>query len=346
MAKRRRLTPAQAGFGAEPDPQPGAGPAQAAPGAAAPAPGQGGPLSPLRPPIAQVAGAAATEAALSEMTGILARAEAEGRMIRALPLEQIEAEHLMRDRLGVEPEAFEALKQSLRARGQQTPIEVMALPGGQGPRYGLISGWRRLLALRQLAAETGEARFAQVLALLRQPQDLAASYVAMVEENEIRADLSHYERARVVLRALEAGVFETEKQALQTLFASASYARRSKIKSFLPVVQALDGALCHPAALTERLGLALSKALEAEGQAEALRADLEARPPRDAEDEAARLQAFLGARRGPAQPAAALARTPPPVRMEARAGHVVLSGEAVDRGFIADLSAWLRARGR
>ena len=345
MAKRRRLTPAQAGFGAEPDPQSGAGPAQTAPGAAAPAPGQGGPLSPLRPPIAQVAGAAATEAALSEMTGILARAEAEGRMIRALPLEQIEAEHLMRDRLGVEPEAFEALKQSLRARGQQTPIEVMALPGGQGPRYGLISGWRRLLALRQLAAETGEARFAQVLALLRQPQDLAASYVAMVEENEIRADLSHYERARIVLRALEAEVFETEKQALQTLFASASYARRSKIKSFLPVVQALDGALRHPAALTERLGLALSKALEAEGQAEALRADLEARPPRDAEDEAARLQAFLGARRGPAQPATAPARTPP-VRMEARAGHVVLSGEAVDRGFIADLSAWLRARGR
>ena len=53
----------------------------------------------------------------------------------------------------------------------------------------------------------------------------------MVEENEIRADLSFFERARIVRRAVEGGVFGSEKQALQSLFSAASYAKRSKIKT-------------------------------------------------------------------------------------------------------------------
>ena len=53
--------------------------------------------------------------------------------------------------------------------------------------YGLISGWRRLTALQALHAETGEARFATVQALVRRPETAADAYVTMVEENEIRA---------------------------------------------------------------------------------------------------------------------------------------------------------------
>ena len=100
----------------------------------------------------------------------------------------------MRDRIAVAPDDLAALTESLRARGQQTPIEVVDLGGGQ---YGLISGWRRISALRALLDETGEAQFATVLALLRQPADASAAYVAMVEENEIRIGLSYYERARL-----------------------------------------------------------------------------------------------------------------------------------------------------
>jgi len=90
---------------------------------------------------------------------------------------------------------MEALKTSLSAHGQRTPIEVEDL--GQEPdgshRFGLISGWRRLTALKALYAETGEDRFGRVLALLRKPHDRADAYISMVEENEIRAGLSYYD---------------------------------------------------------------------------------------------------------------------------------------------------------
>ena len=74
-----------------------------------------------------------------------------------------------------------SLKASIRSRDQQTPIEVMALGNG---RYGLISGARRLAALSALHAETGEARFATVKALLRPFKAAPESYLAMVEETK------------------------------------------------------------------------------------------------------------------------------------------------------------------
>ena len=107
--------------------------------------------------------------------------------------------------------------------------------------YGLISGWRRLAALKALHAETGEARFATVQALVRRPETAADAYVNMVEENEIRLGLSHYERARVAALATERGIFESEKKALLALFATASRAKRSRIRAFLDIYHALDG---------------------------------------------------------------------------------------------------------
>ena len=54
---------------------------------------------------------------------------------------------------------------------------------------------------------------------------------------------------------------DSHKTALQSLFSSASRAKRSKIKSFIPVVEHLEDALRFPADLGERLGLQLSKKL-------------------------------------------------------------------------------------
>jgi ParB/RepB/Spo0J family partition protein len=172
-----------------------------------------------------------------------------------VPLSQIETDHLVRDRVVVEEDAMQTLMTSLRSRGQQTPIELVQLGD---TRYGLISGWRRCTALARLAAET-EDPAPTVLALLRRPDEAAGAYLAMVEENEIRVDLSYFERARIVAKAVEEGVFATERQALQDLFHAASRAKRSKIGSFLPLVRALDGALRFPQALSERLGLGLAQ---------------------------------------------------------------------------------------
>ena len=226
---------------------------------APPVAGQPPPLP--RAPIAQVAGESAALAAFEAVSAELTAAREEGRMVLSLPLSDLAADYLIRDRIAPEPEAMVELAGSLRARGQQAPVEVVDRGEGAMPRYGLISGWRRLLALQALHAETGEDRFARVLARVRRPEGGAEAYVAMVEENEIRAGLSFYERARIVMRAVEAGVYPTEKAALQGLFATASFAKRSKVKSFIGVVEALDGALAFPARIPERTGLALAKAL-------------------------------------------------------------------------------------
>lgn len=308
--------------------------------------GAGVPPAPLAAlPIAQVAGDAAAMAALAEVTEELASARAEGRMVLALPLDAIVTDYLIRDRVAQDPEEMAALVESLRARGQQTPVEVVDLGAG---RYGLISGARRVTALRALAAETGEARFGTVLALLRRPEGGADPYVAMVEENEIRAGLSFYERARVVMRAVEAGVYDGEKKALQGLFSTASFAKRSKIKSFIPVVAALDGALRFPARIPERLGLRLSKALEEPGFRARVIAALAAARPATAEAEARVLTGLLrGA--APEEEPEVVEKDPDPagqdsVRLTVTDGRIVIEGAGVDAGFVAALRTWIAQR--
>lgn len=245
MAKRKRLSPATMHLDA---------PLETTSALGAPSL-----LPSVRAPIADVARDASAQAALEELSDTIVRARAQGRMVLSVPLSAIVLDHLVRDRVALDDEAMTSLKSSLKARGQQTPIEVMALEGG---RYGLISGWRRCKALTALHAETGEAQFGEVLALLRQPDDAAEAYLAMVEENEIRVGLSYFERARIAAKSVEQGVFETQKIALQTLYKSASRTKRSKIGSFIRIVEALDGHLRFPEAIGERFGLLLSKALD------------------------------------------------------------------------------------
>lgn len=254
-------------------------------------------------PIARVAAEAAGAAALQELADSVARARDSGRLVLDLPLGDIEPDHLTRDRIPAEDEDMSLLRASIRAHGQRTPIEVTPLVadgqagGGTGRSkgalpYGLISGWRRLAALKALHAETGEARFATVQALVRHPETVADAYVTMVEENEIRVGLSHYERARVAALAAARGVFPDEEAALRTLFATASRPKRSRIRSFLELFHALDDILRFPAHLPERLGLALVERLRAGGRAEIVAA-LAAARPETPEAELAALAALL-----------------------------------------------------
>ena len=276
MAKRKRLTPAQ------PDYLEAKKPALETKSMAFSAP---------RAPIADVAAETSAAAALQELADEMRHARADGRLIQALPEAAIEVGYLVRDRMLADDDELGALMASLAARGQQTPVEVVELGDG---RYGLISGWRRVTALRRLLAETGETRFATVQAILRRPEGAAEAYVAMVEENEIRVGLSYYERARVAAKAVEQGVYETEKQALLKLFSTASRAKRSKIRSFLTIYRALDDVLRFPMAIPERLGLALAKAFEADaGRVAALRAQLAEAAPAEAAAELACLQGAL-----------------------------------------------------
>lgn len=321
MAKRKRLTPASP--------------------LSAPTVPSGLTMRPA--PIAGVAGDASATAAATELADTLAAARAEGRMILTVPLTEIDRDHLVRDRVVVDDAEMQTLKDSLRARGQQTPVELVALEGG---RYGLISGWRRCMALTALHAETGEVRFASVQGLIRQPAERADAYLAMVEENEVRVALSYFERARIVVKAVEQGVFETDRTALQMLFQSASRAKRSKIGSFLPVVRALDGALRFPGALGERQGLKLARALEDDPVlADRLRGALAGADGTSAEGEAAILDTAL--RPAPKMPAAKPAptrtRVAGGVTMIEEDGRLTLQGRDVTPALKAKLIAWLRS---
>lgn len=234
-----------------------------------------------RAPIADVASEAATTAALQDVTHELAQARAAGRMVLSLPVTAITLDHIVRDRVAVDDAEMGALIASIAARGQQAPIEVLETAPGH---YGLISGWRRCHAIAQLAA-AGQ-HDGHVLALMRAPSEASETYQAMVEENEIRVGLSYYERARIAAKAVEQGVFETEKAALLTLFRSASRSKRSKIRSFLPLVSAFDGVLQFPHLIGERLGLRLATTLETHSAlAEQVCTTLAAAPPQSAEAE-------------------------------------------------------------
>jgi hypothetical protein len=71
----------------------------------------------------------------------------------------------------------------------------------------------------------------------------------MVEENEIRAGISFYERARLAAEAAKLGIYPDAAAAIAALFTSASPAKRSKIGSFVRVHEALGHALRYPAAI-------------------------------------------------------------------------------------------------
>lgn len=328
---RKRLTPAQPDYLS---PAPAAVAVPASPRAAAP-------LILTQPaPIAQVAGEASATAALQELSATVASARAEGRFLHRVALEQIDVAHLVRDRMAADEDDLAALIDSIRSHGQRSPIEITQI----GPdRYGLISGWRRVMALARLHAETGEARFGAALAMLRSPASAEAAYVAMVEENEVRAGLSYYERARIAAKAVELGVFSSEKQALQRLFSTASRAKRSKIGSFLTICHALDADLRFPSALPERLGLALAKRLETDpDSAGAIRAALAAAPPAGAEEEQRVLARCLV---GPVRPSrAAPEEVRPGLFLSGAGSSLTLSGPEVGPDLRAALRAWLRAR--
>lgn len=371
MAKRRRLNPApfsgaprsgpaetkhlDVSHAKHPAPPALSGPLPATPSVSAPA------------PVARVAADASGSAALQEMSDFLTRARAEGRLTIELPVDRVHVDYLDRDRLlpddPAADEDMRALMESLRARGQQVPIDVMRRHAEPLDTYGLVSGLRRMTALRLLHAETGEDRFARVLARVIAPATLPDAYLAMIEENEIRAGISFYERARIALRSVEAGAFPDLRVALRGLFGNVSRAKRSKIGSFAVVVEALDGHLAAPAALPEKRGLALAQAL-ARGEAtpDTLRAALAGRS--GAASEQAALEAVLrdvsrAKHREAASGEPSTASVPedlfaspdpgdpstPPVRIAAAPGRLTLTGPGVDAAFEADLRAWLAARG-
>ena len=181
-----------------------------------------------------------------------------------VPLDAIRVGALPRDRTGFDPEPFEELKASLRASGLRAPVELFPLdpaPDGDAPRYGLISGCRRLAACRALHEE-GVEGFDAIPAFIR---EIAApeAFRAMVEENEIREQLSPWERGRAALLAVEAGFFETVEAAIDALHPGATKQKRYKLRAVARVFDEMDGLWTAPERLSQKALLDLADALRA-----------------------------------------------------------------------------------
>lgn len=295
------------------------------------------------PPIAHIAGEASAAAALAEISASVLEARDDGRMVITLALDAVVADHLLRDRIFAADDDAAALKESLRQHGQRQPIDVTALAAVAGvEKWGLISGWRRLNTLKELHAETGEARFGKIRALVRKPETAAAAYTAMVEENEIRANLSHYERARIVALAVQDRVFASERAALQALFGNVSRAKRSKIGSFIVVYRALDPCLRFPAAIGERLGLRLAGRIN-DGFATSLQAALERAGATSASAEQAALAAVVNSKtRSEPDKEAIVPGIDLEIRRSGSQMRLIFSGDRVDEALAKRIARAIR----
>lgn len=238
---------------------------------ATPGPGGGRSLA----PIAQVA---AESAARSETADAETRAEqarnaadadrlhqavADGLLISELPVGQIDADAMIRDRTVLDRDQMVELRQSIAANGLRLPIEVFehSAPRADGVRYTLVSGYRRLLAVRGLQELTENPKYDTIRAIVRPAQGADDAFVAMVEENEVRSELSQFERGRIAVISAQQGAFVNVEDAVNKLFATASKAKRSKIRSFAVIFEELGDMLEHPEALSEKRGLQLAQAL-------------------------------------------------------------------------------------
>ena len=291
-----------------------------------------------RTPISDIAGDAAKQSALEMVSDEMRLAREEGRVIVKLPLDAVQDDYLVRDRLTVDSEDMLSLQQSLEERGQQAPIEVVDLGAGQ---YGLISGWRRMRALRMIYDQKNDPIFGQVQAVIRSPADAADAYRAMVEENEIRANLSFYERAHIAVKAVEEGAYLDTKAAVRGLFSAARSSKQSKILAFTRLVTALGPDLRWPAAISEKLGLAIAAAAKDEPKTFVLLT--QALRSAQAESSVVERQVIEQVLRGKSTTS-----TPKPisqgVAMKSSQGRIILEGAGVNATFVAELKAWLAAR--
>ncbi len=201
--------------------------------------------------------------------------------IHLIPLAEIDEHALSRDRTAIDEASLTELRLSIATHGLRMPIEVFALAEPHGPhRYGLISGFRRLAAVRALA-ETfhDKSRFAAIPAFLRTPKDAADVYVQMVEENAIRAEVSPWEQAMVAVKSARAEAFPGIDAAIEALYANLSRQKRARLRTIAHLACDLDGYLTAPETLSLRQLLRLAPLIP-RGYGDLLRATLTDTPRR------------------------------------------------------------------
>jgi ParB family chromosome partitioning protein len=105
--------------------------------------------------------------------------------------------------------SFKALKDSIAAHGQDTPVRVRPAPPGSPAAYELVEGHRRHAACLALDAES-DGGFLILARLDAAAKDTKNLVLKMYRENAERQDLSPYEYGRMFHSWLEAKVFRRQ----------------------------------------------------------------------------------------------------------------------------------------
>lgn len=211
-----------------------------------------------------------------------------------VPLDAIDEAALPRDRAGLDSEPLDELVFSIARNGLRQPIELWQLSEPRPPHeYGLISGFRRLAAFRQMR-ETAldKARWQAIPAFIRQPETYAEAFAAMVEENEIRAELSPFEKGRICVVARDTGIFASIEEAVEALYKNKSRQNRARLRTLALVADELREFMTAPETLSAQQCYRIAKALTA-GFGELIRTALEESSITDPEHQWALIQPIL-----------------------------------------------------
>ncbi len=211
-----------------------------------------------------------------------------------IPLDQIETFKLTRDRSPGDDFELKELITSIKDIGLSNPIRVEPRSDG---KFELVQGFRRLAAYKALLAQTNNADTYGAIpaAIFAQGENLETLYRRMVDENLIRKDISFAEMAKLAITY--AADPETELQdadkAVGVLFQSASYQKRSYIRTFIKVVEPLWKDLRFAEDMPRALGVALAAQIEeVPGTVRAIQAELKDWDNRSVADELEVLRRF------------------------------------------------------
>lgn len=170
-------------------------------------------------------------------------------------------------------EDFERLKREIQeAAGNVQPIKVRpcSKPAAEGVLYEIVFGHRRHEACRRLGIP--------VLAVVDNLDDRSL-FVEMERENRERQDLSPWEQGMMYVRALDLGLFTSNRQLASALGIDHSNVGKSLALARLP--DAVVGAFRSPLEIQLRWAPLLNRALETDEQGVLARArELSTKSPR------------------------------------------------------------------
>ena len=169
--------------------------------------------------------------------------------LRLIPLAEIDAEALSRDRTRHDEADLAELRLSIARHGLRMPIEVFELPAPTAPTATASSP-----ASAASPPSAPSPRPPATPALRRHPRlrprpgHRRRRLRAMVEENAIRAGISPWEQAMVAVKAARAGAWAGIDAAIAALYGNLGRHKRNRIRAIASVADELEGHLAAPEA--------------------------------------------------------------------------------------------------